>query len=574
MPVIGFNPMIRRLGRAIASLLDQAPGARTDPVRERLSALLGDVQATLSELTQENEDLLTANRQLRRDFRRYVERFDSAPIGRFETDNLAVIQEANRRAAGLLGVAEPRLLSRKPLSLFISPDGLRSFRTHLDGINMGGELNGWEAEVLPAQGSAFLASFSAIPARDPEGHIAGIHWLFTDITDRNHAETALRESQAQLDLLVNHLPAIVWMTDSALRITSYRGASLSSLELDGAEMVGLTMAECLGTDDPAHPAMVAHVRALRGEPATYETKISNRFFEAHLEPVRDAAGGLIGCLGLALDVTERRAAFETTERSLRREKEAVKRLEALDRMREAVLATMSHDFQVPLAVILGMADLLERRQDLEAADRKLFASRIGTQANKLSQLLRDLVTSATVPGQIAKKQRKPTDLGPLVQKIACEWNEGEHTLIVETEDVVAHVDPVLVERIVENLIANAEKHTPPGTPLWVRVLKAKEGALIQVDDAGNGVPDYMKESIFEAFKRSASGASSAGMGMGLHLVSRFAELHGGRAWVEDRPGAGASFRVLLPTSPGRPGKLSGVQKKRRDAAVETPSVAE
>lgn len=162
----------------------------------------------------------------------------------------------------------------------------------------------------------------------------------------------------------------------------------------------------------------------------------------------------------------------------------------------------------------------------------------------------------------------------MVQKIACEWNEGEHTLIVETEDVVAHVDPVLVERIVENLIANAEKHTPPGTPVWVRVLKAKEGALIQVDDAGNGVPDYMKESIFEAFKRSASGASSAGMGMGLHLVSRFAELHGGRAWLEDRPGGGASFRVLLPTSPGRPGKLSGVQKKRRDAAVETPSVAE
>jgi two-component system OmpR family sensor kinase len=112
------------------------------------------------------------------------------------------------------------------------------------------------------------------------------------------------------------------------------------------------------------------------------------------------------------------------------------------------------------------------------------------------------------------------------------------------------VDPPKVERIVENLLANAATHTPPGTPVWVRVEAREQGALLVVEDAGPGVPAQLRETIFQPFRQGPRPNSHApGLGVGLALVRVFAQLHGGRAWVEERPGRGASFRVHLP-NPG------------------------
>jgi two-component system sensor histidine kinase MtrB len=115
------------------------------------------------------------------------------------------------------------------------------------------------------------------------------------------------------------------------------------------------------------------------------------------------------------------------------------------------------------------------------------------------------------------------------------------------EPVVAWVDPAKVERVVENLLTNAGRHTTPDTPVWVRVVRRDEGVLLTVEDAGGGVPRELRAALFEPFRQGPAAAAHApGVGIGLSLVARFAELHGGRAWVQDRPGGGASFQVLLP----------------------------
>jgi signal transduction histidine kinase len=119
------------------------------------------------------------------------------------------------------------------------------------------------------------------------------------------------------------------------------------------------------------------------------------------------------------------------------------------------------------------------------------------------------------------------------------------------------VDPAKVERIVENLLANAARHTPPDTPVWVRVARQDQGVLIAVEDAGGGVPPQLRATLFEPFRQGPEVPTHApGVGIGLTLVARFAELHGGRAWVEERPGGGSSFRVLLPDPP--PQRQDGV----------------
>lgn len=101
-------------------------------------------------------------------------------------------------------------------------------------------------------------------------------------------------------------------------------------------------------------------------------------------------------------------------------------------------------------------------------------------------------------------------------------------------------------------MANAVTHTPDGTEIWVRVLAEDEGILIAVEDAGPGVPLDERASVFLPFIRGASSERAPGSGIGLSLVAGFAELHGGRAWVEERPGGGASFQVFLP-DPIKPG---------------------
>jgi PAS domain S-box-containing protein len=112
------------------------------------------------------------------------------------------------------------------------------------------------------------------------------------------------------------------------------------------------------------------------------------------------------------------------------------------------------------------------------------------------------------------------------------------------------VSHAMVERILENLLANAVRHTPPDTLVWVRVARQDQGVLIAVDDAGGGVPPELRAALFEPFRQGPEAPTHApGVGIGLTLVARFAELHGGRAWVEERPGGGSSFQVLLPDPP-------------------------
>jgi PAS domain S-box-containing protein len=222
----------------------------------------------------------------------------------------------------------------------------------------------------------------------------------------------------------------------------------------------------------------------------------------------------------------------------------------LDNLRNDILSAVSHELRTPLASILGFSLTLRHKgAELDEPTVKEILDHLNRQATKLDQLLSDLLDVDRLGRGLAQLNRRPTDVAGLVEQVVASQPWDDHSVQLELAHVVVEVDAPKVERIVENLLANALKYTPAGTCIVARVAPDPAGVLISVEDDGPGIPDDLKESVFDVFKRGADTGSTPGVGIGLALVSQFANLHGGRAWVEDNGAGGASFRVLLAAAP-------------------------
>jgi signal transduction histidine kinase len=168
----------------------------------------------------------------------------------------------------------------------------------------------------------------------------------------------------------------------------------------------------------------------------------------------------------------------------------------------------------------------------------------------MEALLSDILDSD--PMQPVDSRRQECNVGEVVSRVLAEADlGGDHPLEVDIANVTANINPVHLERIVVNLLNNARQHLPGGVPIWVKVQPQDHGLTIVVEDGGAGVPTEISQTIFEPFRRGPT-ADTAGLGLGLSLVSRFAELYGGRAWQQERKGGGASFRVFLPSDSPAP----------------------
>ncbi len=306
-----------------------------------------------------------------------------------------------------------------------------------------------------------------------------------------------------------------------------------------------------------------------GAPVSREVTRDGRIYDLAISALPDRQRQSGGHLVVARDVTERRQVEERLCEALNHERVATDRLAAalageraaaehlrtLDELKSGFLQAVSHDLRTPLASVLGISLTLRRgRGRLGPADTDDLLGRLIANARKLDRILTGLLDLDRLDRGIVELRRERIDLDRLVAGVVSEAREellDAHPVSLELLPVQVLADAAKVERIVENLLANAARHTDPGTPIWVRVTPGDRGALLCVDDAGPGVPVEQRESIFRPFQRGPGvGSYAPGSGVGLALVAQFASLHDGQAWVEDRAGGGASFRVLLPETNG------------------------
>ena len=246
---------------------------------------------------------------------------------------------------------------------------------------------------------------------------------------------------------------------------------------------------------------------------------------------------------LAASALERTSLMEASERAHLRA--------AAERTRSTLLSAISHDLRTPLASITGATGaLLSPGAGLseEARRRLLLASH--DESVRMGRLVTNLLDLARVESGefVADKEWFPLEelLASAMERVQPRLDGRRIEASIPEGLVQVRVDGVLVEQVVVNLLENAAKHTPAGSPIEVRVAAEPRAIVVEVMDRGTGIPAEEIDRIFEGFHRLPQARDSEGTGLGLALCRAIVRAHGGRIWAENRPGGGATFRFTLP----------------------------
>jgi two-component system, OmpR family, sensor histidine kinase KdpD len=226
-------------------------------------------------------------------------------------------------------------------------------------------------------------------------------------------------------------------------------------------------------------------------------------------------------------------------------------LEEVDRLRHSLIGAVSHDLRTPLATIkVASSTFLDRSADLSPGDADELHSLIDLQADRLTRLVNSLLDMTRIQSGTLEVRRRPWAMRDMVTEALAELHSS---LAGRCVDVVipdglpfVDVDPLLIAQVLANLVDNANRHGPPGTPVTVSATtNGRDRVRVSVSDQGPGVPVAERQAIFEKFVRFDTGGRS---GLGLAIAKAFVEAHGDHIWVEGVPGGGARFVFTLPVA--------------------------
>jgi PAS domain S-box-containing protein len=443
------------------------------------------------------------------------------------------VRRGNPAFAHVLGWSDVEVLGR-PLVDLTHPDDRKSVLAGVERLARGEPVIDAEVRGVRPDGTTRWLRASGVPI--PEEDVIYV-WM-RDVSARKAVEAALHLSEARFRRVFEDSPVGIAMVDGQRRIMRANAALCELLGYSEDELVGRRSAELMHPDDVALDTQLAE-RLFAGDIPGYVIEKRYRRKDGQLiwgrlraSMIRGEDGESLYRLAMIEDITEEREADE-----------AHRELEA---MKDAFVRVVSHDLQNPLVAIAGLAEILATDPaDLSPEEKRRLLGRIALHADRLKGMVTSFLDLDRLHQGALSAHRIPTDLTALVRRVLETCELGDRPLSVEVAPGEGLIDAELTEHILTNLLENAAAHTPPGTSLWVGVGHEPDGVSIVVEDAGPGVPADLRTAVFELFRTADPEARRTGVG--LWVVARFAELQGGRAWVEDRPGGGASFRVSLPT---------------------------
>jgi two-component system, OmpR family, sensor histidine kinase KdpD len=278
-----------------------------------------------------------------------------------------------------------------------------------------------------------------------------------------------------------------------------------------------------------------------------------------------ASRGVVGVLGMrladphAFDAPELRHLLDTLssqialaiERALLAEEAQTAELGIeSERLRNTLLSSLSHDLRTPLASICGgIGSLLEREAAFDAGARRELLETVHEEAERLSRLVQNLLEMTRLESGAVKvrKEWHPIEevVGAVLTRFSARLVDRDIVTRLPDDLPLVPIDDVLIEQVLINLVDNAIKYTPSGSPIEVGAWTDGGGVTVEVADRGPGLPRGEESRVFEKFHRAQPG-DGRGAGLGLAICLALVQAHGGRIWAENRPGGGLAFRFSIP----------------------------
>ena len=426
----------------------------------------------------------------------------------------------------------------------------------------------FEHRILRADGQWRLCSIRAVPVLNDRGEISEWVGVHTDITERKEAEAALRVSEARLGGILRRSPAGIVQTDAAGCMTLVNPRWCEMLGYDEAELLGRSIIEV------THPSFVAATATAVGRLAAGgpDFQIEKDYcrkddsvlrVQSNVAAIRSPAGEFLGLIAVVLDISERLR----TEDELRR---LAATLSEVDRRKDEFLATLAHELRNPLAPIRNGLQIMKLAH-VDAGTVEKSRSMMERQVDQMTRLIDDLMDISRINQGKLQLQTTRMPLADAVRN-AVETSRPlidvqGHELVVDVPPQPIYVDGDLtrLSQVFANLLNNSAKYTDRGGRIRLAVEQQGSDAVVSIADNGVGIPANMLTRVFDMFAQidGSLEKSQGGLGIGLNIVKRLVEMHGGSITAESGgPGRGSTFTVRLP------GALSVTDKRSDDQSTD------
>ena len=367
------------------------------------------------------------------------------------------------------------------------------------------------------------------------------------LEDLGRAQVERHEGRTRLSLMMEKVPAILWTTDRELRFTSNVGAALEGLGLRSNQLVGVSLHEYFHTDDPEFPAIAAHRKALAGESVAYEIEWAKRVFDSHVQPLRASDGEIIGVIGVALDITDRKLLADQLRQS--------QKMQAIGQLAGGV----AHDFNNLLMVVKGHAEILHDRL-ADSSPLRHNVEQVDKATDRAAALTRQLLAFS----RMQVLHARVLDLNEVVSGMIKMFSrvigaDIEMAFLPALDLGRVKADPGQIEQVLLNLVVNARDAMPNGGSLTIETSNVQidrdyglthhniapgSWVMLTVTDTGCGMDAETQSHIFEPFFTTKK--QGKGTGLGLATVYGVVKQSGGFIYVYSEINHGTTFKIYLP----------------------------
>jgi PAS domain S-box-containing protein len=555
------NPASRALaagvvvGLANHALLIRKDGAEIPiddsaaPIRDERGVVSGCVLTfrdvtTHRRATRDKEGQLLAARML-------ASIVESSEVGIIRKSLQGMIQSWNAAAERLFGYSAAEAVGRH-ISLVIPPERLAEEDEIIKSLEAGRRMEHFETERLRADGTRIWVSLTVSPVKDDEGNVIGASKMVRDITDRKVAEAERQKFAA----LVESSTDFIGICDlNAVPIFVNR-AGLELVGLDSVEAArSMTVWEFFFPEDRERIRRELFPAVLEKGHAEIEVRFRNfktgaaRWMVYKILTLTDGEGRPVAIGSVSQDITDRRR-LEDTLRGLAAD------LSDADRRKDEFLATLAHELRSPLAPLSNVLEVWKRSDDPAMLDGA--RATMERQLGQMVRLVDDLLDLNRITHNRLELRRGRVEISDVIQqavevcRLLADSLGHELRVQVPSEPTWLEADSARLAQVLGNLLNNACKYTDPGGKISVTAQRQDGEVAIVVKDSGVGISPEKLDTIFDMFMQvdQSSDRAQGGLGIGLTLVKRLVEMHGGtvEAKSEGR-GRGSEFIVRLPTLP-------------------------